>query len=306
MSAVYGRDLDLNLLRVFAVVAEAESVTAAASRLYLTQPAVSAALRRLTTVVGAPLFARNGRGLALTSRGQRLRDALHPHLQQLVEAALDPPTFDPATSQRVLRLGLADSAELWLLPRLLKVFEAMAPRMRIVSVPVQFRTVGAALAAGLDAAVTVADELPASIRRQELYADSFTCLYDGRHSPLRTLTKKEYFARSHVIVSYNGDLRGVVEDALHETRNVRCSVPSFAHVGALIEGTSMLATVPHPVADQIRALRPHLKKKPLPFALEGSSLELLWPLATDDDEPCRFLRTQILDIAREARRARAT
>jgi LysR family transcriptional activator of mexEF-oprN operon len=50
--SVYGRDLDLNLLRVFAVVADAGSVTAAAGRLYLTQPAVSAALRRLTTVIG--------------------------------------------------------------------------------------------------------------------------------------------------------------------------------------------------------------------------------------------------------------
>jgi LysR family transcriptional activator of mexEF-oprN operon len=305
MPTVYGRDLDLNLLRVFAVVAEMGSVTAAAGRLYLTQPAVSAALRRLTSVVGAPLFARSGRGLSLTSRGQQLRDALHPHLQRLIEAALDPPTFDPATSQRVLRLGLADSAELWLLPRLLKVFEAQAPRMRIVSLPVQFRTIGAALAAGLDAAVTVADDLPANIRRQVLFTDGFTCLYDGRHAPLRSLTKKEYLARSHVIVSYNGDLRGIVEDALHETRNVRCSVPSFAHVGALIEGTSMLATVPHPVADQLRAVRPHLKKKPLPFVLEGSALELLWPLATDDDEPCRFLRSQILEVAREARRPNA-
>src|SRR4029079_11162655 len=66
----YGRDLDLNLLRVCVVVADAGSVTGAASRLYLTQPAVSAALKRLQRAVGAPLLARRGRGLALTERGQ--------------------------------------------------------------------------------------------------------------------------------------------------------------------------------------------------------------------------------------------
>src|SRR5215469_6519391 len=99
MPSAYGRDLDLNLLRVFALVAETGSVTVAASRLYLTQPAVSAALRRLTTVIGAPLFVRSGRGLVLTSRGARLRDGLKPHLQKLVDAALAPPTFDPATSE---------------------------------------------------------------------------------------------------------------------------------------------------------------------------------------------------------------
>lgn len=298
MPNVYGRDLDLNLLRVFAVVAESGSVTAAASRLYVTQPAVSAALRRLTAVVGAPLFVRSGRGLELTSRGKRLRDGLQPHLQKLVDAALAPATFDPKTSDRTLRLGLSDSAELWLLPRLLQVLEREAPKMRVVVVPVQFRTVGAALASGLDAAITVADELPATIRRQPLYTGGFTCLYDPRHARLRKLTEKEYFARAHVIVSYNGDLRGVVEDVLHKTRNVRCSVSSFAHVGAIIEGTAMLATVPHLVAAQIRAVRPNLKTKPLPFELKGSYSDLLWPVTTDDDEPCRFLRAKIVEIAR--------
>ena len=298
MPSAYGRDLDLNLLRVFAMVAEAGSVTAAASRLYLTQPAVSAALRRLTDVVGAPLFARSGRGLILTSRGRRLRDALQPHLGKIVEAALDPPTFDPATSERVLRVGLNDSSELWLLPQLLGVLEREAPKMRVVAVRVQFRTVGAELAAGLDAAVTVADELPASICRQPLFTDTFTCLHDPRRARLRTLTEKEYFARPHLIVSYNGDLRGIVEDTLHKTRIVRCSVSSFAQVGALIEGTTMLATVPQIVADHVRVVRPHLKTKPLPFTLMGSSLDLLWPVATDDDEPCRFLREKIVAIAR--------
>src|SRR5215468_10955424 len=132
MLTVYGRDLDLNLLRVFAVVAETGSATEAAKRLYLTQPAVSAAIRRLTSTVGAPLFARSGRGLVLTSRGERLRDGIHPHLHRLIDAALTPPTFDPATSDRTLRLGLADSAELWLLPQLLRVLEAEAPHMRVV------------------------------------------------------------------------------------------------------------------------------------------------------------------------------
>src|SRR5215813_305553 len=95
----FGRDLDLNLLRVFAVVAETGSVTEAASRLYLTQPAVSAALRRLTVAIGVPLFVRSGRGIVLTSRGERLRTRLTPHLTALVEAALAPPIFDPKTSE---------------------------------------------------------------------------------------------------------------------------------------------------------------------------------------------------------------
>ncbi len=296
----YGRDLDLNLLRVFAVVAEAGSVTEAASRLYVTQPAVSAALRRLTTAIGAPLFVRSGRGLKLTSRGERLRAALVPHLGALVEAALSPASFDPSTCDRTLRLGLSDTAELWLLPLLLRALEREAPRMRVVAVPVQFRTVGAALAGGLDAAVTVADDLASNIRRQKLVTTGFTCLYDPRHAPLQRLTEAEYFAREHVIVSYNGDLRGIVEDSLGKTRKVRCSIASFANLGAILDGTAMLATVPEIVASHIRIARPHLRTKPLPFhvQIQGSYMELLWPVATDDDEACRFAREKVVGIVR--------
>lgn len=299
MHTVYGRDLDLNLLRVFAVVAETGSVTAAASQLYLTQPAVSAALRRLATTVGAPLFVRRGRGIALSARGARLQLVLEQHLSKIVDAALEPPTFDPRTSTRTIRLGLADAAEIWLLPELLAALEREAPGMRIVVQPVQFRTVAAALASGaVDIALTVADELPPSVLRKPVLPNSgFVCLYDPRRVKLRTLTEDVYFAHEHIIVSYNGDLRGVIEDMFGKTRKVRCSVPSFAHVGALVEGSRRFATVPEIVARTILASRPGLATKPLPFSFPTTSAELLWPLATDDDDPCRFVREKIVAIA---------
>src|SRR5271166_3294927 len=111
MSTVYERDLDLNLLRVFAVVADEGSVTRAAARLYLTQPAVSAALRRLSSFVGAALFARQGRGLVITGRGAQLLSAARAHLGPLVAAAMEAPTFEPSTSTATVRLGLAESSE---------------------------------------------------------------------------------------------------------------------------------------------------------------------------------------------------
>jgi LysR family transcriptional regulator, mexEF-oprN operon transcriptional activator len=304
MQENYERDLDLNLLRVFAVVGETGSVTAAAARLYLTQPAVSAALRRLTRAVGAPLFARRGRGLGLTHRGERLLAEVRPHLRRLVEAALTPAAFDPRTSERTFRLGLSDSAEVWLLPPLLRVLGREAPRMRVVAIPVQFRNVGHALAgAAVDAAITVADDLPADVRRQALFSGGFVCLFDPRQSRLRApLRERDYFAREHVVVSYNGDLRGIVEDMLGKQRNVRCSVASFANLGALLDGTGLLATIPALVAHHIRALRPHLRTLPLPFDLRSSSIELLWPATLDDDPAYGFLRQRIAHIADRANR----
>jgi LysR family transcriptional regulator, mexEF-oprN operon transcriptional activator len=302
MTGNYGRDLDLNLLRVFAVVAETGSVTQAAARLYLTQPAVSAALRRLTAAVVAPLFVRQGRGLVLGSRGARLAAAIRPHLQALVDAALSPASFDPRTSERTFRLGLSDATEVWLLPPLLRVLAAEAPRMRIVALPVQFRTVGDALASGgIDAALTVADELPSGIRRRPLFRGGFVCVFDPRHVRAgRRITEARYFAHEHVVVSYNGDLRGIVEDMLGRVRRVRCSVSTFANVGALVDGTALVATVPALVAREIRRVRPHLRSAELPFRLAGAALELLWPAAGDDDEAGAFLRERIMRVVGEA------
>jgi LysR family transcriptional regulator, mexEF-oprN operon transcriptional activator len=302
MSTAYARDLDLNLLRVFIVVAETGSVTAAASRLYLTQPAVSAALKRLANAVGAPLFARHGRGLVLTSRGARLLAGARPHLEALVAAALSPAAFDPSASTRVVRVGLSDFNEGWLLPPLLRVLANEAPRMRLVVVPVQFRTVAQALASGaVDCAVTVADELPAGTRRSPLFTGTFTCLFDPRHARVgKRLTRAAYLAHHHVVVSYNGDLRGIVEDFLGMTRNVRISVPSFQSVGALVDGSALLATVPLMVARQTMRWHPELRTAALPFPIAGTPMELLWRGALDDDDPVRFVMRHVTAIAKAA------
>lgn len=301
MQESYARDLDLNLLRVFLVVADAGSVTAAAARLYLTQPAVSAALRRLQTAVGAPLFVRQGRRLALSSRGAVLRARAQPHLAALVEAALAPQAFDAASSERVLRLGLSDAAESWLLPRLLRAMATRAPRMSLIAVPVQFRTVGEALAGGkVDVAVTVADALPASVRREALFWTDLVCLFDRRHARLgKRLTERAYFAHEHVIVSYNADLRGIIEDALGKQRRTRCSVSSFASVPEIVEGSALLATVPRMVAEDAVRRRPSLALRDLPFEPAGASSDMLWPASAEDDEACTFLRAQLVELAAE-------
>ena len=301
MNPGYERDLDLNLLRVFVVVGETGSVTAAARRLYLTQPAVSAALRRLATAVRAPLFLRAGRGLVLTERGRQLFGSARRHLEALVEAALSPGPFDAKTSERTVRVGLSDSSESWLLPPLLRTLEEEAPRMRLIVVPVQFRTVVEALTSSrVDLAVIVVDELPDGTERRALFRGKFVCLFDPRHARLGAKpTLARYLAHEHVVVSYNGDLRGIVEDMLSVRRKVRVSVPTFQAIGAVVDGSALLATVPAIVARDIVSLRPHLRTAVLPLKLRGGPMELLWRTAVGDDDAVRFVRDAVVRVVDE-------
>jgi LysR family transcriptional activator of mexEF-oprN operon len=300
MSAVNARDLDLNLLRVLVAVADTGSVTAAAAQLYLTQSAISAALGRLRSALGAALVARHGRGVVLTERGAQLVADVRPHLEAVVKAALTPAAFDPRTSERTVRLGLADSADEWLLPVLLQRLARDAPRMRLVCIPVQFRTVAEALATRrVDLAVTVADELTPAVLRRPLLRGDFVCLFDPRFTRLGARpTERAYLAQEHVIVSYNGDLRGFIEDAFDRQRRVRCSVATFAALGAIVDGSSLVATVPTVVAMSILRQRPHLRTARLPFPRVEGGLELLWLAAVDADDACRFLRDAIVEIVR--------
>jgi LysR family transcriptional activator of mexEF-oprN operon len=314
MSTDDGSRVDLDLLRVLVAVEDAGGVTAAARRLYLTQSAVSAAIKRLSEAVGAPLLARSGRGVVLTARGRRLASDARPHLDALLRAVLAPADEDPRRVARVLRLGLGDGIEPWLLAPLAKRLAREAPGIRLVVLPVQFRTVGDALVRGsVELAVSVADELPAGIDRRPLARGDFVCLLDPRH--VRSggrWTPARYLAHEHVVVSYNGDTRGIVEDLLGMERRVRCSVPSFHAVGVLVEGSDLLATIPRRLAAVLTARHPGLAVVELPFALPSAAIELLWRSAVRDDPAVRLLVEMIealvseTDAAVNRRRARGS
>jgi LysR family transcriptional activator of mexEF-oprN operon len=299
MNAVHTRNIDLNLLPVLVAVADTGSVTAAAAQLYLTQSAVSAALGRLKSAVGASIVIRHGRGVVLTERGAQLVAEARPHLDAIVQAALLPARFDPKTSDRILRLGLSDIFDEWLLPQLLRFLDVEAPRLRLTCSSSHFRNVGEALATRrVDLAITVADDLPASIARRPLIRSHLVCIFDPRFVRLGARpTERAYLAQDHVIVSYNSDLRGVVEDTFGLERRVRCSVGGFGSIGAIVDGSRLVGTIPVIFAPQILELRPHLRVAPLPFRQPPGNIELLWPTALDEDPACRFVRDAIVRIA---------
>ncbi len=303
MNASYGlraRDLDLNLFRVLLAVADTGSVTGAAAKLYLTQPAISAALGRLKIALGAPVVAPHGRGIVLTERGAQIVAEVRPLLDGIVRLALAPPRFDPKTSERIVRLGMADASDEWLFPPLVRLLSREAPRMRLVCVPIQFRTVAEALATRrIELAVTVADDLPRTIGRRPLFRGKFAILFDPRFVRLGARpSERAYLAQQHVIVSYNGDLRGTVEDNMGRERDVRCSVASFGSIGAIVDGSALVATLPGIVAQQIARQRPHLRTAPLPIAHPAGGMDLMWPIALEADDAGRFVRDGLLEVAR--------
>ena len=113
------RRLDLNLLVVLEAIHAEGSLTRAARRLNLSQPAISHALGRLREALDDPLFLRQGNRMVPTPRTLRLMAPLHEALGLIAEGIQEGARFDATRSQQEFRLGMRDIFESTALPGLL-------------------------------------------------------------------------------------------------------------------------------------------------------------------------------------------
>ena len=120
-------NLDLNLLRVFAAVAESSNFRAAADRLGVTRSAVSQGMRKLEDRLGVALVSRSTRSVRLTDAGHRLHRQIAQPLAQ-IGAALDD-ALDDGPPRGVLRVAVTSIAERFLSGPLVASFAQAYPQV---------------------------------------------------------------------------------------------------------------------------------------------------------------------------------
>lgn len=122
------RNLDIATMRSFVTIAEAGSMKRAASRLYLTQSAISMQIKRMETSLGTNVFDRSSHGMELTPKGEQL---LH-YARQILE--LNDDVWRKLTSPDYageIRLGVPSDVIYPYIPAILKEFSRHYPRMQI-------------------------------------------------------------------------------------------------------------------------------------------------------------------------------
>src|SRR6267143_2966463 len=115
------RQVDLNLLITFAAIAEEKSITAAASRLLLSQPAASRALQRARAMFQDDLLVRSPQGFELTLRGRKILQELEGLLPKM-ENLVTPSLFDPMREKSHFRISGPDNVCTVVLPRLCRQY----------------------------------------------------------------------------------------------------------------------------------------------------------------------------------------
>ncbi|MDP9994341.1 LysR family transcriptional activator of mexEF-oprN operon [Variovorax boronicumulans] len=288
------RRLDLNLLLVFHALLHERSVTRAAQRLFIGQPALSGALKRLRAALGDDLFVRTSHGMTPTPRALELARVIEPLLLSLQQALHAKPAFDPAKAERVFRIGLSDALEVALMPRLMQRLSAEAPGVRLIARAAD-RTDAPALldAAEIELAVGVFTECAAWHRQRSLFDWHFVCVYNPELVKVhgKRITLEEYLRFPHLLTSFSADLSGLVDELLREqglARQVVFSSRNFATSPFIVRQMAAITTVPTFAAATWRdALG--LAVSPLPFETPGYAVSLLWAAAHDGDLGLQWL-----------------
>lgn len=270
-----GAGVDLNLLRVFVAVYESRSLTIAARRLYVTQPAVSQALARLRRELDDPLFEREGRLMRPTP----FADAVYPGFREAlagIDRTLDSVhRFDPADSQRLFRIALSELGEIGWFPSILAAVRAEASAVRLEVVPSDPAQLSDWLARGtVDLAIT-----PAAIpfERVIVKAQPYAVAMSERNRLVgEHLDMPTYVSARHVTVESDSG-RPVLEAAQRRAGiDVRPSV-AVSHFATLppvlAADPQLIASVPDMIAKGWAQTWP-LRVVPLPFEMPAVELYL--------------------------------
>jgi len=297
---------DTYLLRVFGTLMAERSVSRAAARLNQSQPAVSAALKKLRDILGDPLLVKDKQRMVPTERALQLEPSVRIVLSE-IDALLAPAAaFDAATSRQVFHLGTPDYLAPPLMAAMVSYLRQAAPRARLVvhSLGADY-DYEAALAQGeLDVVIGNWPQPPEHLRMAILLEDEVVCLVARDHPAAGgTMTVADYLDGAHVVPQmYSLMQRGVVEShlaALRMARESTVTVPYFGMAPALLPGTDLIFTTSRHFAEHHARQLP-LAVVPSPIGFPVMRFYLLWHSRTHHSQAHTWLRSLLSAVARTA------
>ena len=278
------------------------SVTGAAKRMGVGQPAMSNALARLRDTFGDLLLTRTPSGMQPTGRAFELAEPVSRILAELREEVFSSRAFQPETETRIYRIGVSDQAEAALMQDVLRRVTKAAPGVQVIARSVEMRLGAELLATGaIDLALGYFPEAGDEIEMQTLYHETFVCLFDAE--ACRTpppLTLDAYAALPHILVSLRGDPSGHIDDLLRaagRSRRVIYTTPHFLAVPFLLHGFRAVAALPRRLAENC-ADAAGLAMCPVPLASGGYDVKMVWHRRTASDPAQRWMRDIVAEVGR--------
>lgn len=297
------RSLDVGMLRTFDALMRDGSVSRAATRLFLTQPAVSASLGRLREVFGDPLFTRTAHGVQPTERARRLAPQVERLLADL-SLLLEPEGgFEPAASERIFRIFGGENASHVMLPGLVNELARIGSGIRVFWETSSILAADERLQKGeFDIALIPRQTPPAGCESEPVYGDHYVFVARNGHPLFADGVGLDGFcAAEHVFLGYGSSALDEQIDAIlrqqGRERRRGVAMTSLAQIADLLAQTDHVSVMPYRVAWRFRD---RLQSLPLPFALPSYQLMACWNKRSDSDAGLQWLKGELLRAGRQA------
>ena len=293
---------DLNLLPIFLALMEERSVTRAANRLGITQPALSNSLSRLREMLKDPLFIRERYGIRPTQLAEEIAPTVEAALAQLDDLIVHQQDFEPGNAERLFVIAPNSYVELVLMPPLVARLRELAPGIKLRLTPFGNDLAETGVISGTTAMVLgrVIDP-PDNLVVQHLMDDGLECIVRRDHPHVADLlTRDLYESLRHVNVLPPGRIRAGVFQALGQQnlkREVAVSVTHFLAVPEMIAVTDYCATLPRLICRWLKR-DPRLKVMPAPVDLGTFPVQMAWHVRYRHDPAHRWLRRVVSELAK--------
>lgn len=289
--------LDFNLLKAMDILLEERSVTRAAERLFITQPAMSSILSRLRESFDDPLFIRSQRGIVPTPRALELVIPIKQILGQ-IDLLLQPLEFDPTTVNFTVRIAATDYAHQVILVPFLAALKKQAPHVQIALLPSSNKEPQRLEQGEIDLALSTPQySYGNDLHHQHLFDESYVSAMRLNHPALQQpLTLDAFCKLDHALVSFEGRFSGITDQQLQQLgrqRRVTLSVSNFLLLPEILQNSDLVATVPK----RLVCKRKDLAIVPPPLEIPGFSKVVLWHERTEHDPRYRWLRQLLLETA---------
>jgi DNA-binding transcriptional LysR family regulator len=294
------RNIDLNLLVALDALLAERSVSRAAVRLRLSQPATSALLARLRELFGDPLLLRSARGMLPTPRALELLAPVKQVLDEIETIVQPPAAFDAGRAAHSFTLSASDYVEYALLPRLVDYLEHEAPGVRLGVRSIDLQLVAKQMESGeVDLCITGMQNAPAGLHLRPLYTERLVSVVRRDHPAVgASLTLDEFCSLEHIQVSVPGSgFSTHIDNALAargRKRHARLTVPHFLLVPEIVARSDMISSLPERLA---RGYAKQLRIFDPPVELQKFTVGEMWHERNQRDPAQQWLRDVLAELA---------
>ena len=295
--------IDLHLIRVLHTVLTERSVSRAALRLGMYQPAVSASLKRLRELAGDPLLVRSGSGMVPTDAGLRMIEPSASILRAAEMLFSGVRGFDPQTADCTFRVAASDYLDPMFLPQLVAQIKAQAPNCHVEIHPLSADSDYHAHLAQGDVDVVVGNWLkpPEDLHLGKLFADEIVCMVSKDHpAAKRGWTAENWLEAEHIAPTpTHPGARGVIDDHLESLgvrRNITARCPHFGLIPQMVASSLLVLTTGRQFCERFADRLP-VQVLECPIDFPQLVYYQLWHERSHASASARWLRERVKGVA---------